>query len=271
MEKKELKNPLSYMGSKRLELNKIIENEPKSFNKFVDVFAGGGVVALHYHQNNIESHYNEIDKSMCDLFNIIQCETKTKKLLEDLYNMPMFDIDNAETILKNTYEEFKKDNDIIKKLYLHRYSMRGLIHIGKPNLRLIDGKYVVECRSDHKHLLKYPEIFKEKKMKITNLDYKECIDLYKNDENAFLYLDPPYISTYTGAYYENKFTYKDIEYIHKIMNDKNIKCKIMLHMEFLGYTYDMFKNQMKVYYPKNYAIAAKKNAYQKYIMIATNY
>jgi hypothetical protein len=61
-----------------------------------------------------------------------------------------------------------------------------------------------------------------------------------------------------------------------ILKDPSYVCKIMLHIEFLGYTYDSLKDYMVHYYPKSYNLRTgsgidKKRFYQKYIMIACNY
>ncbi len=49
-------------------------------------------------------------------------------------------------------------------------------------------------------------------VKITNKDYKEIIEMYKNNENVFIYIDPPYLDSY-NAYYNS--------YANKQIDDKN--------------------------------------------------
>ena len=39
-----------------------------------------------------------------------------------------------------------------------------------------------------------------KQSKITNIDYKKIINEYKKNENAFIYLDPPYFDSYNTGY-----------------------------------------------------------------------
>ena len=50
-------NIVSYQGSKRKELERIKQHEPKKFRIFVDVFGGGANVTLYYLKRNIETIY----------------------------------------------------------------------------------------------------------------------------------------------------------------------------------------------------------------------
>jgi len=63
----------------------------------------------------------------------------------------------------------------------------------------------------------------------TNVDYKEILDLYKNDENAFLFLDPPYLfSDNSGYLQQNEET--DMTHIVVYLKEysETCKCKVML-------------------------------------------
>ncbi len=48
--------------------------------------------------------------------------------------------------------------------------------------------------------------------KITNQDYMDIIDIYKDNENVFVYIDPPYLDSYNATYnkYQDKNTDKEI-------------------------------------------------------------
>jgi len=268
--KKILYSPISFFGSKRKELHHIEKYQPEKFNKIIDVFGGGANVSLYYHQKGYMTHYNDIAKYLTDLMTIIQCEEETNKLITkiDLLNIGY---DDKKIIL--TRDEFIKTSRVELYILLLRHSMRGMIYSGllQKSKNKETGEYISETRGNYYKLKDYPPLFKTNKMKITNVNYLEVINNYKDDENAFIYCDPPYISTVCSFYGEHKFTLDDILTLNKIINDESYKCHIMIHIEFLGYTYDLFKKNIKYYYPKKYAINANKILYSKYIMIVTNY
>jgi len=256
-----LKAPIPFFGSKRLEINHIIENQPK-FKKTIDVFGGGGSFSLYYFQKGYDVQYNDISPVLCELFETIQNNT-IKEVVDEVNNYKLKDD------LQEILEKYNNENDLISFLILKSYAYRGLTTLPLINRRKINGVLVVEQHYKSNKLLKYPEIFKEKKMMVSNLNYKIILEKYKNNKDIFLYLDPPYLSTNCNEYVNGKFTYEDILYIEDYL--KNAECKVMLHIEFTGYVYDKFKNYIKKYYPKRYALSGKNMIYQKYICIICNY
>ena len=262
-------SPIAFFGSKRKEVHHIENNQPLNFNKFIDVFGGGGNVALYYHQKGHKTIYNDIHKPLTDLMHIIQSPEKSEELINKVKNL---DVGIDKEKIKLVRDNYINTPTIEYYLLLLRYSMRGMVYSGLLQYRKDKktGTYKQETRGDYTKIRNYPPLFENNKMIVTNNNYIDVINKYKDDENAFLYLDPPYLSTNCGNYAGVFFVFEDITNINNIMNDDHYKCKIMLHIEFLGYTYSMFKNQLKHYYPKRYEIQ-NKNIYQRYIMIATNY
>ncbi len=264
-----LQAPISYQGSKRNELDKIDEFKPKQFNKFIDIFGGGGSVGLYFLQKYPELKeivYNDISKIMVQLFNVLKNLDKTNDLLKDLderdYNDKQFF-----KINKNFKHQSSSINDY---LFLQRMAFRGIVGNGSINKHKNKdtGELEISLRKNYYDFYKYPPVLSNDKFKIYNLDCIELIDKYKDDDMAFIYLDPPYISCDNRSYC--KYDLNDVMKLFDIIKDKSYKCKIMIHIELIGYTYDHLKNHMKNYYIKNYNLRSVKN-YPKYIMIATNY
>ena len=258
-----LKAPIPYLGSKRLEIKYIVDNEPDKFKKIIDVFGGGGSVSLHYFQHGYDIQYNDIDKAVCDLFNAIQDEEVIKKIVDSVNNYKLKDD------LKDVLKSYQENQDLESLLLLKSHSYRGLTHTPLINRRKINGVLVVEQHYKPDKLLKYPAIFKEKKLKVSNNNYKIILEQHKDNEDIFLYLDPPYLSTHCGDYIKDSFTFDDILYIKNFI--ETAKCKVMLHLEFVGYVYDLFRDYIKFHYPKRYSFSGKNMIYQKYICIITNY
>ena len=252
-----MKAPIAYQGSKRKELNYIKQYEPKHFDLFVDVFGGGGSVSMFYIQQNKKVRYNDLNKGLNDLFNILQNTDKIKELQNELSN-----INNTEEVF---YEIFDSKSSCLRMLYLTKHCFRGVINRRLPN-KDKQGNMIIKDLS-YKKLLNYPEILK-KDFISTNNNYKKLLEEYKDNENVFLYLDPPYVSKKND--YEGDFNIKDIEYIKDYLNI--CKCKVMLHIDYTGYTRETFEKYYKYGYSVKYGCnQSNKDIYSKYHLIATNY
>ena len=253
-------NIIAYQGSKKKECKIIKEHQPKQFNEIIDVFGGGANVTLSYLKDGDKVHFNDILSSMCGLLTILKDNDKIDELIKE-YN---------EVVKNNTEEKFYKifDKEIIiseeaRLIYLSTSCFRGMLTSRMPNCR----KGVLAKCKKIEYYKKFPELLKS--LTITNKDYKDILEQYKNDSNKFLYLDPPYVSKNTNDY-GVEFTVKDLIYIKKFMGE--CKCKVMLHIDFTGYTYDLFKQYIKHYYSVKYEMGgSKKNIYGKYHIILCNY
>ena len=96
---------------------------------------------------------------------------------------------------------------------------------------------------------------------ITNEDYLHIIDIYKDNENSFLYLDPPYLDSYNSGYgtYQNKSHDENLKIIDntemffKILDIlKNGKCKILFSINDCALTNYLYKDYIKETYNHKY-------------------
>lgn len=268
-----VKAPFSYQGSKRNELHKIVEHQPSRFNKFIDVFGGGGSVALYYRQKypDIPVYYNDVNPLLYNVFSTLTSEENTQELVNKLLHV---DTSNIEVVVLDIHREFFENGgkDPFHYLFLKKYMFRGIVSKQQKTINMRYDKHKVlniESRNNNIYT-KYPPILCEN-FHVLNEDCLTLIERYKHDSEAFLYLDPPYVSTNCDEY--GNFTVNNIISILNHIKDDTIQCKIMIHIEFLGYTYHELKDYMKCYYPKRYnmRVESKKQLYSKYIMIATNY
>jgi site-specific DNA-adenine methylase len=104
------------------------------------------------------------------------------------------------------------------------------------------------------------EFFSNKTI-ITNEDYLHIIDKYKDNENAFLYLDPPYLDSYNSGYgtYQNKSHDENLKIIDntemfiKFLDIlKNGKCKILFSINDCALTNYLYKDYIKEAYNHKY-------------------
>lgn len=250
-----MKSPISYQGSKRKELKYIKEYEPKEFNKLVDVFGGGGSVSMFYLSRDYKVYYNDINEELIELYHILKNENDTKMLMDKIKDIPQTE--------EMFYEMFDGNRGALRLLYITKFCFRGVINRRMPNK--IKDIFITRDIS-YKHLIEYPKNLIN--MSITEEDYKIILERYKNDTDAFLYLDPPYISKMNNTYITN-FTIEDIIFIRDYFD--TCKCKIMIHIDYTGYTRETFNKYYKYGYSVKYGSNPSKDVYTKYHLIATNY
>ena len=250
-----LSNPISYQGSKRRETHIIEEYQPKRFNKVVDVFGGGGSVSLFYIQNynNCQVHYNDISPDLTLLFEVLKDHDKTKKVVDHMHKLKSSkeDFIKRQKELKEAYE--KNQPSLINFLYCTSYGFSGNMFSGTVTMENGKPRRV----KDFSKFLKYPDVIKD--LHITKLDALDVIEQYKNDEYAFLYLDPPYLQKGTNNNAYRNMSVDLLNAIFSIIKNKDYKCRIMLHIDFSGWVYAEMKDYIKYYYPPTYNMRSTKS------------
>jgi site-specific DNA-adenine methylase len=261
-----------YIGSKRLELNQIRECEPLEFKTFVDVVGGAGNVYLDYLKRfpHVICVYNDFDECLSGVFTEVS-KGNAKKLDHDVEEMFKC-VKRDELITKIENGDEKKTP--LNFLFLTRTSARGMWNV-KQFCKLKKGIPALSPSS----LQKYESIINNPFV-IHNKDYRDMMNLYKNDETAFLYLDPPYNgkgkSRTTNLIYKNGKVYHDfLIFIEEFMKDPETKCKVMLNIDFRGDVYVRFKDLIKLVYPVRYSptnsTKPENKKSQQYHVIITNY
>jgi site-specific DNA-adenine methylase len=102
----------------------------------------------------------------------------------------------------------------------------------------------------------------------TNNDYINIFNQYKDDDKAFLFIDPPYLFSDNSGYFpqnEKKDMTAIILDILELL--KSGKCKVMLIINKLNILEYLFKDFIKGEYSKIYAITKKGMKH----LIITNY
>jgi len=106
-----------------------------------------------------------------------------------------------------------------------------------------------------------------KRTEICNKDYKEIIDNYKNNSEAFIFFDPPYLDCDTLYTSSQKFE-NIYKYIYEFMRE--CECKTMLVVKENQYILDTFGDFVRVKYGKNYKCNAKSDKENNHVII-TNF
>lgn len=230
----EVKPFLKWIGGKRQLLKDIRKYYPfnSKMTKYCEPFVGGGAVLF-----DILNKYelkeiiiNDLNKELINTYLVVK--TKVHQLIEDLENIEKEYLSLDEIKQKEYFLECRKEFNILKKenynrslrlaslfIFLNKTCFNGLYRVNKKGeFNAPHGKYKNPLICDKENLLLVSE--KLKNLKITQGDYKKCLDFI--DENTFVYLDPPYKPLSKTAnfvsYNENIFADKEQKELSEFIN-----------------------------------------------------
>lgn len=252
-------HPLPYTGSKRTDIKFFVDFIPKNINHIIEPFGGSGAVSLYLFSKNpkLKCHINDTDKELYNFY--INMKEDYENIINE-YNSLVEDLNKEK--YKKIIEEYKQNSPttnnkrkvalylFYNKVYHYRKGLFSMIKKYKP---ITDNDYI---------------IFKDwlKNTTFTNKDYKEIFEEYENSKDKFIFLDPPYLSSYNSSYADfNDSKKKDGVLIDntkmfidiKIFMDKN-KNKIMNILNKNSIIDYIFKNQIISVYNKIYQMNKNK-------------
>lgn len=270
------KIPLGCFGNKQKEykkfLREIIIKELNNDSIFIEPFCGSAVVSFNIYKESLckNFHINDIEDHRINFYNCIKKDDSSIPLLYDFMR----------DVYKKGQEEYKKYiNNDNKDTYLY-YIMSRVISSFRYGMYPTTKKINITNPSQN-----WTNFFKCST--ITNYDWKEIMNEYKDDENAFIYLDPPYMDSCNYDYGKYNKIKKENQYNQdflicdntKIFIDildylKNSKCKILFSINsnaITNYIYkDFIKNEyLKKYDNTNKNIECHKN--KENILIVSNF
>lgn len=195
--------PIRYFGSKGTFYNKLLEYFPSkdSYNMYIEPFGGSYTMGFSADlPDKVCEIYNDKENNVYSLYKVLS----DKELFDTFYEMCSLAVYNEYT--RQTYKEEMKRNDIdmihraFYFFYVNHTSHNGIGGFSiNPIIRRGMAKSVSDMLSSIDRL---PELHQRlSRVIVTNKDGIELVKKY-NTENAFLYLDPPYVqSTRTSARY----------------------------------------------------------------------
>ena len=252
MKKQILRSPLFYVGDKYKLMEEISTYFPNNIDKFIEPFVGGGSVFMNtgaeqFFLNDIDSYIIGLHKYLCKAANK---QTSFFARIEDIikeYGLSYsYKEDNIPAELKREYKKtyFAKYNkvayeqmridfnesskDDMAVLYLLLiYGFNRMLRFNKSgDFNLPVGN--VDFNSNVASALEdYFQEVKNKKPKWYNLDYKVFLKKLQLSENDFIYLDPPYLITFSE--YNKLWNEQDeIELLRLLdeLNERNIRFAI---------------------------------------------
>lgn len=227
------RSPLFYVGDKYKLYPKISKYFPSNINRFIEPFTGGGSVFLNIKAN--EYLLNDIDSNVINIHNFLKEQSKNPELffqnvfeiiqeynlshsyikdivpqtIKDKYKKTYYAKFNKEGYnkLKNDYNSGKAST--ILHLYILlifgfnrmlRFNSKGLFNLPVGNVDF--NKNTQNALNDYFNLIS------KKNTLFSNLDFIDFFNSLTFKENDFIYLDPPYLITFSEY---NKLWNEDVE------------------------------------------------------------
>lgn len=180
---------MSWIGGKKALRELIVSSFPLYYERYIEVFGGGGWVLFHKPPGNDFEVYNDFNGHLVNLFRCVR--EKPNELMEALY----FVLNSREDFarVKDVLSIGGPESDVIKASHFYqliRYSYAsGLTSFGsQPHDMWVNFPLIEQA---HRRL---------SKVVIENKDFEKLIGQYDRPV-SFFYLDPPYFET--EKYYKN--------------------------------------------------------------------
>lgn len=199
--------PVTWFGSKSRLVKEIVKHFP-DHQTYVDVFGGSGAVLLGKKPSKVEV-YNDLNRKMTSLFNVLSDKRKTQELVRRLELTPYSrdEFKSAAASIDDEYDEIELARLMI---VVQRQSHGGLAKQWSYCVDAPAGGYSASVRKFHTGIERLPNVqARMRKVQIENLCFTDLIPRYDRPGTLF-YLDPPYVpDTRINGQYENEMTIED--------------------------------------------------------------
>jgi site-specific DNA-adenine methylase len=234
--------PLSCIGRKDNELKYLLPIIKENINEdtiFIEPFCGSCIVSYNVFKLNTvkEFHINDIDEMRMKFYNDITDISKR----EEFYKIQDDIIENG----PDEYYIYEDKTELGSEYISYLFEKR----IGTFMFGSFPGKISSTKISDN--WMEFLTIANK-----TNDDWKVIMEKYKDNKNAFIYLDPPYFNMCNNIYteHDDKKIYIDIvDYL------KNSKCKILFSVNKNIITEYIYKDYINNTLQKNKSILTITN------------
>lgn len=230
---KAFRSPLFYVGDKYKLYPEISKYFPKTINRFIEPFTGGGSVFLNVNAN--EYLLNDIDSNVIEIHNFLESQAKNP----DLFFKNVFEIIQEYKLSHSYIKDIvpQELRDKWKKTYYAKFNKEGFnklkkdYNTGKANSTLhlyvlliygfnrmlrfnSKGEYNLPVgnvdfnKNTFTALNNYFDLIQKKNTTFYNLDFLDFFKSINFQEDDFIYLDPPYLITFSEY---NKLWNKETE------------------------------------------------------------
>jgi DNA adenine methylase len=216
---KHLKPLIKWSGGKSDEIKMFEKYFPEHYTRYIEPFIGGGSVYFYLNPDN--AVIGDVHSELIDLYKSIG-DGKAQEIYEFMKQSP-----NDETTYYKVRDEMKINDslDRAKRFYYQRKTcFRGMLRYNKHGkFNIPFGKYKTINYSqiinkDYETLLGRTEIL--------NKGFEDLFQNY-NDENNFMFLDPPYDSEFTDYGY-CQFGKEEQQKLALLFKNTKIKCLMVI-------------------------------------------
>lgn len=236
-----LKPLVKWSGGKSDEIKIFEKYFPDNYDTYIEPFVGGG--SVYFYLNPKKAIINDIHKELIDFYMSIS-NGKSKDIYEFMNNSPNDEI----TYYKIRDEmEIKDELDNAKRFYYQRKTcFRGMLRYNKNGkFNIPFGKYKT-INYDDLNNSKYEELLN--RTEILNKDFTYIFENY-NDENNFMFIDPPYDSEFTDYGY-CEFGKKEHLKLADYFKTTKIKCLLIIGKT--DFIQELYKEYIVDEYDKKY-------------------
>jgi DNA adenine methylase len=234
-------NPIiKWGGGKKDELKNIIPHIPKNYSTYLEPFIGGG--AVYFNLNPKSAVINDVHKELVDFYQSIK-----NGYSDDIYNFMKEHPNDEETYYKvRDYDNTDVLDNAKRFYYLRKTCFRGMLRYNKKGkFNIPFGRYKTYNfeaikNKDYEDILKRTEIF--------NTSFENIFDKYNNNNN-FMFLDPPYDSEFTDYGYCS-FGKEEQRTLAKCFKETNIKCLMIIGKT--PFIKELYKDYIVDEYDKKY-------------------
>lgn len=263
-DKKYIKSPMNYTGGKYKLLHQIEPLFPEDINLFVDLFTGGGNIAVNVKANKIVA--NDCEENIIGIYQTFQKYDNVDELIgqiEEIIKTYGLTIDNMEA-----YNKFRNDYNSLKTSQgnyspLSSYNINILLYVlicysfnhqyrfnSKGEFNMPFGKERSQWNENMKNnLINFHGRIKEKDIVFLNKDFRQ-LKVDKLGINDFVYCDPPYLitcATYNEKDGWNQECEEDLLNLLDELNTKKIKFALSNVLYSKGKTNDLLIEWSKKY------------------------
>jgi len=214
-----LKPLIKWSGGKSDEIKMFEKYFPEHYNKYIEPFVGGGSVYFYLNPNN--AVISDVHTELIEFYKSIG-----KGKGQEIYEFMKQNLNDETTYYKVRDEmEINDELDSAKRFYYQRKTcFRGMLRYNKngkfniPFGRYKSINYNELINKDYEALLSRTEIL--------NKGFDYIFENY-NDENNFMFLDPPYDSEFTDYGY-CQFGKEEQQKLAFLFKNTKIKCLMVI-------------------------------------------
>jgi DNA adenine methylase len=235
---KDLKPVLKWAGGKRQLIDHIVKKFPKSYNKFIEPFIGGG--ALFFYLNKKNSIISDINEELINLYK--QISKNPKKIISRIKNYK-----NTKDDFYNTRKSVPR-NDLdraCRTIYLNKTCFNGLYRVNqKGEFNVPYGNYKNVNFFDEKNLIEISKLLKQ--TQIIHGSYETILKKFAMKKDL-IFLDPPYLPISKNSdfkrYNKEQFYFDDHKNLANLYKELDRRgCYLILTNSNSERIIDLYKN-----------------------------